>query len=325
MHPAARELCDRIEHGTALTADQWKAALVGTGALSVRSRWPASEPFAISMRPPSWLRLTAMHLNPEDSQLASAEAGLISSGPFLCANGLLDEVRSWRYQSLGSLPVGEHQLVFYLSLVRGHAYRWSGTPEPQEHRAPGGLFFRDRLTFDVEVVPTLDEAIPPSASPEIDAAVRRSLSLAFTEWGDGRSAMLVVDPDIGGDPLLAHLGLSLAIEVLSARHVVEETHFVLSTYDPVPGATSVYSTPQQPCAFGPLETIPLTAEEDLDARSNWTVRVRGTAKSILALWPAETYWHGELGLSLDELIWRERQVAPNGRGEVAWMSMPTFR
>lgn len=91
-------------------------------------------------------------------------------------------------------------------------------------------------------------------------------------------------------------------------------HLTPSTYDPLRSSISVYDAPDQPFAFGVLESLPIATESDPATRTGWSVRVSGTSEHLLQLWEADTYWSGELVPSLDELIQREREVAPRGRG-----------
>lgn len=319
--PVAQELKDRIEHGAELSGDQWKRALLSTGAVRMRSRWPSSEPLAISMKEVGWLPCTRVRLEPRDATLAPVEAGWLN-GPGFCGTYSSQVEQSWLYQVLGELPLGRQTLVLDLTLERGRPFRSRFAKADEGFVAPAGVFFRGTLSFDVEIVATADEAVPPRSSSELDAAVRRTLSLAFDDWAHGRAALLVVDPDVR-DPALARLGLSLDIELRHGEELVQEMHLTASTYDPLCSSISVHEAPDQPFSFGVLGVLPIATEGDPAARAGWSARARGTSQHALQLWEADAYWSGEVRLSLDELIQREREVAPEGRGP--WVYMPTFR
>ena len=318
--PAALEFRERIEHGAALTAEQWRRVLLGTGVLRLRDRWPASQPFALSMRKAGWLRLTAIRLDPHEDRLAAVGAGW-KNGHGYCGTHTVRVERDWLYQPLGFLPLGRHSLVFDLTLERGRVRRGQ---LPAEFEAPAGTFFDGVITFDIEIVATLDEAIPPRSSAELDSAVGRSLSLAFDDWSDGRTAILVADVNVAGDPRLAHLGLSLAFEVLHGSEVVEVHHLVAADHDPPASGISVPAGPRQPFAFCALRSLSPDVENDAEARAGWSVRVTGTSEHVEALWSADSRWNGTLVLSLDELIAREGEIAPQGRGPW-WSYEPVFR
>ena len=69
------EFTTRIERGDVLTAEQWKRALVSTGALRVRERWPAGVPFAVSAREPEWLWHMAVHFASTGPELGAFDVG----------------------------------------------------------------------------------------------------------------------------------------------------------------------------------------------------------------------------------------------------------
>ena len=310
--PEAEEFQRRIEGGAVLDAEQWKRALLGSGALRVRSRWPASEPFAVSMRQVGWLDRTEMRLVPRDPGLRAAEVGRTRSSH--CGTGAMHESRARLYQELGPLPLGPQRIPCALTLERG---------QPRGRNvAQLGRFFQGEIELEVEVVPTLDEAIPPCSSPTLDAAVRETLSLAFDVWSGERVALLVADPD-PRDARLAGVGLSLALEVLDGERVVETLTLVPSAYDVLAVGSSVHEGSDATIDWAVLSALPAELEHDAARRARWKVRVRGTSEHVLGLWDATSRWSGSLEVSLDELIEREARVAPEGRGP--WIYMGTFR
>jgi len=93
-------------------------------------------------------------------------------------------------QPLGTLPLGHQTLVLDLTLERGRPYRSRMTTTKQENPdAPTGVFFRGELQFDIEIVATVDQAVPPRSSPELDGRVRRAISVACSRWTSIFSAM----------------------------------------------------------------------------------------------------------------------------------------
>lgn len=316
--PAASEMKARLERGAALTGEQWSRALRRTGALRHKSRWPQDRPFALSMRAPGWLPVTQIRMVPRQPGWESAQLGLLYQSTCGTFMGWKDQ--EWRYQELGSLPVGVHPVVFDVTIERGHR---SGLFRPPDEVVPAsGVLWSGEMALHVEVFGTIDEAVPPVSSPACAAAVRRSLSLAFSDWAGGRKAILVADPDVRGDAVLRNLGLSLAIDVLEGHAVVESLTLVPSTQDSLAGSNSVHGTAEQPIAFTSVESIPVRTESDAHARLPWSIRVRGTSEHVWALWEAEQRWAGELVIPLDELIEREHELAPDGRGPWIWSPRP---
>lgn len=310
--PEAEEFQRRIERGEVLDAEQWKRALLGSGMLRVRSRWPASEPFAVSMREVGWLDMTETRLVPREGALRPAEVGETRSAH--CGTFAMQETRARLYQELGTLPLGPQRIRCALTHERG---------QPRGRNvAHLGRFFQGEIELEVEVVPTLDEAIPPRSSPALDAAVRETLSLAFDDWSNERVALLVADPD-PRDARLAGVGLSLALEVLDGERVVESLTLVPSAYDFLAVGSSVHESSDATIDWAKLTALPAELEHDPARRARWKVRARGTSEHVLGLWGATSRWSGSVELSLDELIERESRVAPEGRGP--WIYLPTFR
>jgi hypothetical protein len=283
--------------------------MLHTGALRVRTRWPAFIPFAVSMSSAGWLGWSVVRLVPRAPGLEAATAGAFGFGR--CGVAAMEAAREWAYQPLGTFPLGAHTLACDLTLERGSSRRplvRNHEIDPAEFVPTAGVYFRGAIAFPVEIVPTIDEAIPPRSSPELDAAVRSALSLALCPRG--LVTVLFLVPDVDRHPELAHLGLALTIDFVRDGVVVDRRR--------VQGSAGPTSEPR--VASGPevldtaaTETIPASAQGGAQERSRWSVRVQGTARDVLALWSAETRWSGTLELTLDELLARERAIAPEER------------
>src|SRR5262245_52408814 len=114
--PAAQELENRIEHGEAFTAQQWERALLETGALRVRKRWPQGEPFAVSMESPGWLGGKRLRLQPRSRELSAAQVGLLTRPR--CGYALSGILNHQAYQELGCLSLGHHSLELDMTVER---------------------------------------------------------------------------------------------------------------------------------------------------------------------------------------------------------------
>jgi hypothetical protein len=322
LRPAVVEMQRRLEQGKPLTAEQWRRALTRTGALRLRDRWPADRPLAISMRDPAWIGVTQIRLVPRREGLKPAEVGELFQSR--CGTYMMGRYQQCLYQELGSLPVGRQELVFDVTIERGRESELLGmTSEPPLHPPPPGILWRGDMTFETEIVKTIDEAVPPRSSPEIDAAVRASMSLAFDEWADGPTAILVLDPDVENGSHLRELALSLQIDVMRQGEKRGELELVANVYDPLAGVNSVHGGSSQPIAFCAPDCIPATLEQTPEEQMQWWLHVRGTSEQVWSSWEAKTRWSGEFDVSLDELVRREHELAPNGRGP--WIWFPTFR
>jgi len=307
--PEVAELRARIDAGAEPTPAQWSRALRRSRPVRLRERWPAGVPLVVGLRRPAWLsgwsvRVTA-RLPASDASatvLHEARCGLVGAEERL---------------ELGLLPPGTHRLVFDVVVDE------RDPPGPWIPSLPG-LDARPRrlgggeLAFDVEVVGSVDEALPPLATPEVDAAVRRSLGLAFADWADGPAVLLVADPDVTGDPLLATLALSLRVEVREGETVTEVRRLAPSDRDELAVGSSAHAPRSAAQTFGfvRLATVPFAARDHPGERS---IRVTGTSEGVLPAWDATARWGGTLEVPLAELIERERALAPGGR---AWSWSP---
>lgn len=292
LRPVPAKMKALIERGAVLTGDQWKRALVGVGALRVPARWPVGRPFAISMRETEWLEVTQIRMVPRIAGWNTATVGSLYTQT--CGTAASWQEQEWLHQELGSLPVGRHELRFDVTIERG--LEDNGVHGAVPDNAPQGVVWQGEMAFDVEIVESVEEAVPPAAGPELDRAVRESISLAFEDWPDGRTAILVVDPHSRPSGELAKVGLSLEIEIREGSHVHERLHMRPS----IPGQAW-----ERRIAFHSIPSIPLSLEDLMTSRKSWSVHVRGIPEEALLLWGADRHWSGEFDVSIDELIRRE--------------------
>jgi hypothetical protein len=282
--PVAAEFRARIEGGAELTAEQWMRALTRSGALRLRERWPASEPFAVSMTAPGWLRWSSVTVDPRDSGLASARAGS-TAGRFDCGFYGARVVEGWRHQELGRLAPGTRSLPIELVLRRGKA-----SPAPPGTKT--GVFFRGAGSLEVDVVATVDEVVPPRASAELDGAVRESLSVSFGSSEGERHVGVLLTPALRL-ARLAGLGISLDVELLENGEPREVVQLVAEATDP-----------RDYTAHRGLSALPIALEQESAGRAAWSVRVTGTSRDVLRLWNAEARWSGSFEVPLEELVER---------------------
>lgn len=310
------ELHRRLARGDTLTSDQWRRLLLGTGTLRVRERWPAGEPFALSLRKPAWLEPLVIVLDPlrTDVPLRSACVGFFYRG--WCGNPVMHKPMAWLHQPLGRLPLGPQALELRIELwadaaddpkgFGADAWLEQHLARDAEDSAPSlparslrrpRLVATSEIALAIEIVPSLDDALPPLRSAAVDEAVRRALVLVEGVWSRGERNTLRFAPAEPRDPLLEGLGLSLAVELVRAGEVHEtrKLHRCESCEDEA-------SHRQQPheCPLG----LPDGFEHDARERARWSVRVRGVDEDALRSYDAVRRWSGTLELTLDELLER---------------------
>jgi hypothetical protein len=207
-----------------------------------------------------------------------------------CGNAAVARFEKECYQELGMLPNGHNEIGFRIMTEN----------DTGEEAATG------ECILGVEVVQDVDQAFPAVKSAEADAAVGHSMSIYFEN--DSSPGLLVIDPDIRGDGMLAELGLSLDIEVQHDGEVQESVHLLPIDTNVLTNAFSVHLCPESVMAICPLSSLPANIKGDKTARSRWTVRVRGSSDQVWRQWHARTYWAGDIVISVEDLITREAEL-----------------
>lgn len=319
-HPASVEISRRLKTEV-LSDDQWRFVILHTRSICVRSKWPIGEPFAISMAVPRWLGLTQIRAEPRREGLRSGAAGELLQP--LCGTTPNILYRMAKYQPLGELEPGHHTLDFDVTVERGRWF-WGNDEELPEP----GVIWEGTMRFEVEMVASIDDAVPPATDPELDAAVTASLGAGFREWhtseGPRMTAFVNVDPDIARFPALERTALSLVVDVLRGDEVKQSGRLIASRWDTLSVSNSVSEGPLRLYGSANLGEVPPEIESEETELAKWSVRIRGTSDAVLALWDADQRWAGEVIVPLAELIDQEAaRVGPGGRGPE--VSTPSIR
>jgi hypothetical protein len=326
--PAVEEMIRRLRSGAKLSDEQWRDTLLGTGALRFRPKWPGDRQYAVSMRIPAWLPGATLELFSNLSGVKTTR-----SDPPLTSRdetyGYLHGLRRVYYRQLGELAFGKHELMFDLSvrvssISSGRRSRSEGIPD--ELTLPSGLLWKGPVMVEVEVVPTLDDVIPPVQNAEIDAAVRDSICVLFDEWtygpprvcslscpaplelggGGARYGGVRLVRDTQHHPILAHTALMLRIEIVERRETRETLKLLGRSLD---DATVWNYEGARGSEYEVSASIPASIDSNPSAQRAWLLRVTGTADEVERVWHATQYWNGTIEIPLDEAIRRGAELA----------------
>jgi hypothetical protein len=291
--PSSAELQRRLEASVAMTDEQWQSALLRTGSLRCRPVWPVELRFAVMMRSPRWLGPAVVTAVPRIPGWPTATAGALV--PVTCANCASGRERRESYQELGSLPLGESDVVFDVSVERGDsAHQPNAGPGPFP---PPGIVWRGPLHLRVTVVEDPDLAFHPVHNEALDEAIRRGLRLGHSSKGGPAApeltTVLSFKVDTKTEPSLATMAISLQVDVIRAGKLVN-TYATASVRPPRTRSGILFCSIDLPCVPGRSLVNPALLDD-------FEVRVRGVRADVERLWDAESYWNGSLQFKLSDL------------------------
>ena len=264
--PEVLAMRDYLDGGGLLSDAQWRLALVRSGAIRVRERWPVQEPFAISVEVPAWLKNSKLTVEPVRSDFTSAQATSTSGG---CGNCAMSSGLRARYQTIGVLALGPQVLELRITVERIPAWRRRGAPAQSPK-----ILWQGILAPTVEGVHAIEEVLPGASDPELDAAVRRALDIHRVEE-------VSLFGKVAHVPELVDTSVSLHVEVRRGNEVHDEATLAL----------------QRRNAF--VQSVILDVPDR--SLSGWNLHVRGVPESTLREWNARRHWNGELVIPLEEL------------------------
>ncbi|MFN0207289.1 MAG: hypothetical protein ACKVS6_13370 [Planctomycetota bacterium] len=296
--PAVDELTRRLDTGARMSDAQWRRALINSGAIQVRSEWPAKEPFAVSMRKPVWLGLAEIRCSPRTKGLRSAEAGELFQST--CGTALMGSMLAERYQELGVLTVGRHYIEFDVTVERGEESEYlrelmsPGAPPP-------GILWKGLMTFTVDAVANEDDVVPPVQGSKIDNAVRKSIAF-YTYVSRGvKYVSICINPDPLVFPELSNTAVSLRVELLQNNEVVEAAELVAECYDSVTYPDAVRGLLHRGDGTATLKYLSPEVLDDANAQKEWSLRITSTTKDVMQFWNAKRRWSGAFVLPLREV------------------------
>jgi hypothetical protein len=268
------------------------------------------------MQDSRWLPSTEIRLRPRDTALREVTGGSLSRG-MVCGNAEEWRRRGQMDQEVGTLPIGKHHLVFDATIE--HA---GFDLDNRYDQAPPSVTWTGPLAFDVEVVPTLAEAMPLVDSAPINEAVRASLGLCIQPWNAGRdTAVLVFDVDTKRFPVLATTAVVARAELLRDNEVKQTTRLVVHRYDGLLSSISVFEGLPQLFSYAELGALPVDKASRAEEWAHWKVRLTGTSEEVLHLWHADRQWSGSIEMPITDAFKQEADRMKGKAGRM-FISMP---
>jgi hypothetical protein len=286
-----------------LSDEQWRHALVKTGAIRWPKRWVDGAPLLLSLRIPSWIPAADLRVTP---RVAGLDYAFDSNGMPVC--GMFDPEAgpSFWWQGgneLGLVPADTRTIACDISIEKSNIAF-------SRRKTGDGRLWRGTLDLDVELVKSVDDILVPVSGPEFDALVRRTLRLTIVEtsvpdpastdeYVDALAAEVELRVDEHGPRELRETSIALELTLLRDGQEV-----ALSRAVPIALADLRHPAhPGRPAPRGfvvreSVDALPLDTSRDPAQYGHWSVRVRGDGIGALALWDATKYWKGEFTLPL---------------------------
>jgi len=307
VNRGARELRAELAIGARMTDEQWTRALETAGVLRTREKWPAGVPVAVSMNKPAWLHPVEMYAVPRDVKLMSLEAGDLAHlhcgihVEEMCA----EKQRKAEYQEIGTLEIGKHHIVFDVTVEEGSTENGTSfgaafVHDPRPKQPPGTVLWRGPLAIDIEVVPTLEDAMPANDSKSLSEIVLRSLRRVRSSAEGGEA-----------DESDVHIGMSAAACDISNTALSLELELYSGDACVARGWTLARKFPDYGGCWGisvgrRIDTIDLGgADLDLPSanppRESLQLRVRGVPRDVLRDMDATQWWSGTISVPLSSL------------------------
>ncbi|MFN0207287.1 MAG: hypothetical protein ACKVS6_13360 [Planctomycetota bacterium] len=159
------------------------------------------------------------------------------------------------------------------------------------------------MSFTVDVVDTLNDAIPPANDSIISDAVRKSLHIVVDRTG-GRINPTFIQPVQDRPPASELLGVALAldIDVLCNGAVLASIACDPYCYNSDGRVETTGKRWNDIYSGTYITAIPNEVLTNENVQAGWSLRIRGTHRDILKLWGADSWWNGEIVVPLREAI-----------------------
>lgn len=299
--PANKTLRRELGRSLHPSDDQWRRLLLQKGVIRHRDKWPDNVPFAIGIRVPAWLPDGDITL---DSTNPGLESAVAHSGTGGCGTCAARGTEREDYQELGMLSLGSQELTFDVTIK---AKKGGGFFRAETEGPPPGLLWSGQVTLTTEVVASLEEAVPPLASEEVNSDLRNAVGVGFYQSAAYPRPMpyIVVDEDDKSRSRLAGVALIMEGALLKDGNVVETVSLDAGVYDEDTLTWDSVDVVGMRLAHSAVEKLPAKNEADARSLEGWTIRVRGMNKGVLGYWGADRWWSGSVEIPLSVAIERE--------------------
>lgn len=291
-HPIVIDMRQWILDGHQLTDAQWRKALSNSHVVFMREKWPVNEPLRICVQETRWLPFTEIRVTPKNFKKETLKVG--TTGGMRCGTGAEWQREQMMNVELARLPLGNHRIDFDVEIEMGGS-AWV----PEARRT--GVLWRGNMSFDVEIVKSLDKAVPPINNPEIKEAIRQAIGVCVSPTGQ---ATVIFDVGAASKPLLQSIAVSARVDLCRNGQAVESIRLKVDHYRLWGDPFTIYADPPELFASERLTAISAKEFENGDLEG-WTLRITGTTKDLLRFWHANQYWHGTIEIPLKEALENE--------------------
>ncbi len=308
IDPASDEMEHRLNAGVKLTDDQWRLALLSTGAIRFHAKWPRDEVYAVSLAVPRWLGITQIRLDPRAEGMRIAKVGELMTS--FSGTGPMIDARDARLgRRIGLVPAETSEITFDVEVERGKSWL-AGIYDEDE--PPPGLLWKGAITFPVELVDGFDQIAQPVDDELLAEAVRDAVGAGLRQWGEDRRQVpfVAIDPDCTRFPALERTGLDIKVELLDGDTVIAESWLLAGDFDVLALSSSIRSGAKRFYGSAKLDVPAESAN-----RAKWMLRLTGRADHISVLWHTEQRWSGSITIPWAQAVKHEnKRTAVTGRG-----------
>ncbi|MCC6906591.1 MAG: hypothetical protein IT430_01495 [Phycisphaerales bacterium] len=274
-HPVIGEVERRIASGEAFSRGEWQTLLTRAELVWARDRWPVDVPLEVGVRLVGWF-------GGADSFAPSIidEAGSVVSSNLASTISQTGSGSIVSYGEAGLAPVqGVHPGRYHLEYVmQGPGMASRGN--------------RIRVSIPMTFVRTVEEAITPVSTPEIDSLVAAHMKpqICCLQEDDDRRSWLNLDLSFIDDERTRGMAIAVEVDVLRDGEVIAEKL--------ADGHSAAFAFRRE----DDLIVLGSLAYDDLKAEpERYALRIRGSAQRALRIASADSYWAGEVTIPCDEI------------------------
>jgi len=278
-HPVIAEMARRLDGGERFSSRQWRTLLTRARFVRSRHQWPIDVPLEFAIRPLRW----------GDTSIGPVSVSLMRDGrsfPHNLSTGGI-QVTGWgmieSFGSDGPAPVASVRPGAYeIALI---VRRWPSR---------GTVQHITTLYIPVTFVESVDDAIEPVRSAEVDALVREHLRAQVRPYSDSLTPVPYPWLNVNLSEIDDHRtrGMAVQVEVDVLRHGVPIAEGLVDEHSSRFGFTRMDNRIDLKC---------MTYEELVAAPQDFALRIRGSARRAVRIADATRYWAGEITIPCDQI------------------------